>query len=89
MRILHLIIVIIVNFWQGSENVAGLMTLSMSEFLSRAEEVGNCISFSLYEVVQDHVFDLLDSKKPEISVLEGAHGKVILKGLSKASNVDY
>ncbi|KAL8139752.1 hypothetical protein V2J09_005773 [Rumex salicifolius] len=61
---------------QGTENVPGLISLSMSEFLSRSEELGNSVSISLYEVLQDRVFDLLDSKRPEISVLEGAHGKI-------------
>ncbi|GMH28120.1 hypothetical protein Nepgr_029963 [Nepenthes gracilis] len=70
---------------QGSENDTGVAAMAMAEILSCAEEVGSSVSISLYEVYQEHVFDLLDSRSPEVSVFEDAQGKVRLKGLSKVN----
>ncbi|KAL2550486.1 ATP binding microtubule motor family protein [Forsythia ovata] len=68
---------------QGSREKPGLAVMAMSEILSKAMEFGKSVSVSLYEVVQDHAYDLLDPKHPEVQILEGAQGKIHLKGLSQ------
>ncbi|KAK3220688.1 hypothetical protein Dsin_014658 [Dipteronia sinensis] len=40
----------------------GLAMLVVAEFLSRVEEIGRSIGVSIYEISQDHVYDLLDPK---------------------------
>lgn len=56
----------------------------MAEILSVAEENGKSVTVSFYEVYQDRVCDLLDSKQQTVLVLEDK-GKIQLKGLSRAS----
>ncbi|XP_010454675.1 PREDICTED: kinesin-like protein KIN-10C [Camelina sativa] len=68
---------------QGNESEFGLAILTMSEMLSMAEEKGNSVSVSVYEVSQEIVYDLLDQQKRVVTVLEGAQGKIQLKGLSQ------
>ncbi|RID43750.1 hypothetical protein BRARA_I00593 [Brassica rapa] len=68
---------------QGSEWEPGLVILSMAEMLSMAEERGDSVSVSFYEVSQETVYDIIDQEKRMVSVLEGAQGKIQLKGLSK------
>ncbi|XP_010421198.1 PREDICTED: kinesin-like protein KIN-10C [Camelina sativa] len=68
---------------QGNEREFGLAILTMSEMLSMAEEKGNSVSVSVYEVSQETVYDLLDQQKRVVTVLEGAQGKIQLKGLSQ------
>lgn len=58
----------------------------MAEMLAMAEEKGDSISVSFYEVCHETVYDILDQEKRVVSVLEGAQGKIQLKGLSKASH---
>jgi len=70
---------------KGNERELGLAVLTMSEMLSMAEERGDAIFVSVYEVSQETVYDLLDQEKRVVSVLEGAQGKIQLKGLSQAS----
>ncbi|KAM7491605.1 hypothetical protein LguiA_034526 [Lonicera macranthoides] len=70
---------------QGSQEKHGLATLAFAEILAKAEEIGNSVTVSLYEVFQDHVYDLLDSKHTEVQVLEDSYGKIKLKGLSRVS----
>ncbi|KAL0642959.1 hypothetical protein Bca4012_041249 [Brassica carinata] len=72
---------------QGSEWEPGLVILSMAEMLSMAEERGDSVSVSFYEVSQETVYDVLDKEKRVVSVLEGPPGKIQLKGLSKASHL--
>ncbi|CAG7860230.1 unnamed protein product [Brassica rapa] len=72
---------------QGSEWEPGLVILSMAEMLSMAGERGDSVSVSFYEVSQETVYDVLDKEKRVVSVLEGAQGKIQLKGLSKASHL--
>uniref|UniRef100_A0A2P2KYD5 Kinesin-like protein KIF22 isoform X3 n=1 Tax=Rhizophora mucronata TaxID=61149 RepID=A0A2P2KYD5_RHIMU len=67
---------------QGTEDEPGVVVLTMAELLSVVVENGKSISVSLYEIVQDHVYDLLDPKRQEVVILE-AQGKVQLKGLSQ------
>ncbi|ESQ31938.1 hypothetical protein EUTSA_v10005649mg, partial [Eutrema salsugineum] len=68
---------------QGSEREPGIAILAMTEMLSMAEERGESISVSIYEVSHETVYDILDREKRVVSVLEGAQGKIQLKGLSK------
>lgn len=68
---------------QGSEENFGLGMLVMDEILKFVQGGKHTAAISIYEVFQDHVYDLLDSKNPEVQILEDAHGKIILKGLSK------
>ncbi|XVF12519.1 hypothetical protein REPUB_Repub08aG0125400 [Reevesia pubescens] len=69
---------------QGSEEEPGLAVLAMTEILSMAEESGNLISISCYEISRDHVYDLLDLERHEVLVWEDvARGKIQLKGLSQ------
>ncbi|KAJ4877511.1 ATP binding microtubule motor family protein [Raphanus sativus] len=68
---------------QGSEREPGLVILAMAEMLAMAEEKGDSISVSFYEVCHETVYDILDQEKRVVSVLEGAQGKIQLKGLSK------
>ncbi|XP_019098031.1 PREDICTED: kinesin-like protein KIN-10C isoform X2 [Camelina sativa] len=68
---------------QGNEREFGLAVLTMSEMLSMAEERGDSVSVSVYEVFQETVYDLLDQEKRVVTVLEGAQGKIQLKGLSQ------
>ncbi|KAL0718244.1 hypothetical protein Bca4012_067566 [Brassica carinata] len=68
---------------QGSEWEPGLVILAMAEMLSMAEERGDSISVSFYEVSHETVYDIIDQEKRVVSVLEGAQRKIQLKGLSK------
>ncbi|XP_020872283.1 kinesin-like protein KIN-10C isoform X1 [Arabidopsis lyrata subsp. lyrata] len=65
----------------GNDRELGLTVLTMSEILSMAEERGDSVSVSVYEVSQETVYDLLDQEKRVVAVLEGAQGKIQLKGL--------
>ncbi|KAK4431479.1 Kinesin-like protein KIN-10C [Sesamum alatum] len=70
---------------QGSPEKPGLAVLAMSEILSKARELRKSVSVSLYELSQDQAYDLLNPKHPAVQVLEDAHGKINLKGLSQVS----
>lgn len=69
---------------KGSDEKPGLAALAMTELLQMAGEIGKSVSISSFEVYQDHVYDLLDPKRPPVLVLEDAQGKIQLKGLSQA-----
>lgn len=58
--------------------------LAMSEIL-KTMGGRHAVAVSVYEVLNNHVYDVLDSKNSEVHVLEDAQGKITLKGLSKAS----
>ncbi|XP_057952857.1 kinesin-like protein KIN-10C [Malania oleifera] len=68
---------------QGSDENSGLATMAMNEILSMAEKDERSVSISSYEIYQDHVYDTLDPKKPEVLILENGRGKIQLKGLSQ------
>ncbi|EFH48342.1 hypothetical protein ARALYDRAFT_489253 [Arabidopsis lyrata subsp. lyrata] len=74
---------------QGNERELGLTVLTMSEMLSMAEERGDSVSVSVYEVSQETVYDLLGQEKRVVAVLEGAQGKIQLKGLSQATSLIF
>ncbi|KAI3981301.1 hypothetical protein MKX01_004565 [Papaver californicum] len=67
---------------QGTDQVPGLMTLSMSSVLSMCEISGCSAEISYYEVYMDRCYDLLEQKTKEISVLDDKDGEVQLRGLS-------
>ncbi|KAI3985154.1 hypothetical protein MKX01_027240 [Papaver californicum] len=67
---------------QGTDEVSGLMTLSMSSVLSLCEVSGCSAEISYYEVYMDRCYDLLEPKTKEISVLDDKDGQVQLRGLS-------
>ncbi|XP_022888919.1 kinesin-like protein KIN-10C [Olea europaea var. sylvestris] len=71
--------------FEGSQEKPGLAVRAISEILSKAMEFEMSVSVSLYEVIQDHAYDLLDPKHLEVQILEAAHGKIHLKGLSQVS----
>lgn len=68
---------------QGSKENLGLGMMVMDEILKIVEGGRHAVAISFYEVFQNHVYDLLDSKNPEVQVLEDAQGKIKLRGLSK------
>ncbi|KAI3793019.1 hypothetical protein L1987_35631 [Smallanthus sonchifolius] len=67
---------------QGSEENPGLGMMAMGEILKTVGEK-HAVAVSIYEVVHNHVYDVLDAKNTEVQVLEDAQGKIKLKGLSK------
>ncbi|XP_071706777.1 kinesin-like protein KIN-10C [Rutidosis leptorrhynchoides] len=67
---------------QGSEENHGLGMMVMDEILKSLGEK-HSVAVSIYEVFQNHVYDLLDSKNPEVHVLEDAQGNIKFKGLSE------
>lgn len=69
---------------KGSVEKPGLATIAMSEILYKASESKKTVFVSLYQVTQDHAFDLLDPDYAEVQVLGDTQGKLNLKGLSQA-----
>lgn len=74
---------------KGSVEKPGLATMAMTEILSIAEGIEKLITVSLYEVFHDHVYDLLDSNRPQVQVFENAQGKIELKGLSQVCKLTF
>ncbi|KAL2481545.1 ATP binding microtubule motor family protein [Abeliophyllum distichum] len=68
---------------QGSDELPGLMSLSMSKILSACESTRSTIAISYYEVYLDRCYDLLELKEQEFMVWEDKDGHVHLKGLAK------
>ncbi|KAL2502916.1 ATP binding microtubule motor family protein [Forsythia ovata] len=68
---------------QGSDELPGLMSLSMSKILSACESTGSTVAVSYYEVYLDRCYDLLELKEQEFMVWEDKDGHVHLKGLAK------
>ncbi|KVI10113.1 Kinesin, motor domain-containing protein [Cynara cardunculus var. scolymus] len=53
---------------QGSKENVGLGMMVMDEILKMVEGGKHAVAVSIYEVFQDHVYDILDSKNPEVPV---------------------
>ncbi|KAF9599305.1 hypothetical protein IFM89_036603 [Coptis chinensis] len=70
---------------QGTDELPGIMTLSMSMVLDMCEMSGSIAEISYYEVYMDRCYDLLQPKDQEILVLDDKEGQVHLKGLSRVS----
>ncbi|XP_048439611.1 kinesin-like protein KIN-10B isoform X1 [Pyrus x bretschneideri] len=68
---------------QGTDEMPGLMELSMSKILSMCQSTGSSVELSYYEVYMDRCYDLLEIKAKEITVLDDKDGQVHLKGLSR------
>ncbi|XP_074281713.1 kinesin-like protein KIN-10C isoform X2 [Silene latifolia] len=68
---------------QGSDEEYGLVTFTLEGIFPRVGEEGKVVNVSVFEVCQDRIIDLLDSKRSEVLVLEDVLGKIKLKGLSK------
>ncbi|PIA39114.1 hypothetical protein AQUCO_02700355v1 [Aquilegia coerulea] len=68
---------------QGTDELPGLMPLSMSMVLELCEISGSIAEISYYEVYMDRCYDLLEPKAQEIVVLDDKDGQVHLKGLSR------
>ncbi|KAF5179245.1 Kinesin-like protein kin-10b [Thalictrum thalictroides] len=68
---------------QGTDELPGLMPLSMSMVLELCEISGSIAEISYYEVYMDRCYDLLEPKAQEIAVLDDKDGQVHLKGLSQ------
>ncbi|PWA66065.1 kinesin motor domain-containing protein [Artemisia annua] len=68
---------------QGTDENFGLGMLAIEEVLRNVEGERHTIAVSIYEVLQNHVYDLLDTNNKEVQILEDAQGKITLKGLSK------
>jgi len=66
---------------KGFDEKPGFATLAIAEILSMAEQNGNLVTISFYEVYQEHVYDLLDPKQPTFSILVDK-GKIQHKRLS-------
>ncbi|XP_024011442.1 kinesin-like protein KIN-10B isoform X2 [Eutrema salsugineum] len=67
---------------QGTDDLPGLMPLTMSTILSICEKSGTKAEISYYEVYMDRCWDLLEVKANEIAVWDDKYGQVHLKGLS-------
>ncbi|CAA2981614.1 kinesin KIN-10C [Olea europaea subsp. europaea] len=54
--------------------------MAISEILSKAMEFGKSVSVSLYEVIQDPAYDLLDPKHLEVAVksIQEFHNLVVV-----------
>ncbi|KAF8402911.1 hypothetical protein HHK36_011003 [Tetracentron sinense] len=68
---------------QGTDELPGLMPLSMSAVLSMCESTRSIAEISYYEVYMDRCYDLLEPKTREILVLDDKDGQIHLKGLSR------
>ncbi|VVB12940.1 unnamed protein product [Arabis nemorensis] len=67
---------------QGTDELPGLMPLTMSTILSTCEKTGSKAEISYYEVYMDRCWDLLEVKASEIAIWDDKDGQVHLKGLS-------
>ncbi|KAL7003431.1 hypothetical protein U1Q18_004588 [Sarracenia purpurea var. burkii] len=52
---------------QGTEEKQGLAALAIAEVLSMAEDIEKSVAVSFYELIQEHVYDILDPTRPESS----------------------
>ncbi|PIA39113.1 hypothetical protein AQUCO_02700354v1 [Aquilegia coerulea] len=67
---------------QGTDELPGLIPMSMLMILEMCEKSGSVAEISYYEVYMDRCYDLLEPKAQEISLLEDKDG-LHLKGLSR------
>ncbi|KAF8042100.1 hypothetical protein BT93_A0644 [Corymbia citriodora subsp. variegata] len=65
---------------QGSGECPGLAALAIEDITEIAERV---VAISFYEIYQDQVYDLLQSERAAVTILEDSQGKIKLKGLSQ------
>lgn len=72
-----------ISLLKGTEKIPGLAVMALTELLTKADETEKSISISLCEIFQEHVYDLLNSNRSEVQVLEDVGGKINLKQLSQ------
>ncbi|KAL6574720.1 hypothetical protein OROMI_012005 [Orobanche minor] len=68
---------------QGTEQLPGLMPLSISNILSMCKFTGSTVTVSYYEIYLDKCYDLLDPKEKEILAWDDKDGQIHLKGLTQ------
>ncbi|KAK6140296.1 hypothetical protein DH2020_025992 [Rehmannia glutinosa] len=68
---------------QGTDQLPGLMPLSISNILSMCKYTGSTIAISYYEIYLDKCYDLLDPKEKEFMVWSDKDGNIHLKGLAQ------
>jgi kinesin family protein 22 len=67
---------------QGSEDLPGLIPLSVSTVLARCTGTWCSVEISYYEVYLERCYDLLEPKAKEIMALDDKDGNLQLKGLA-------
>lgn len=67
---------------QGSEDLPGLIPLSVSTILARCTGTWCSVEISYYEVYLERCYDLLEPKAKEIMALDDKDGNLQLKGLA-------
>lgn len=68
---------------QGTDELPGLMPLTMSAVLTMCWSTASTAEISYYEVYMDRCYDLLEVKAKEIAILDDKDGQIHLKGLSR------
>ena len=68
---------------QGTDELPGLMPLTMSAVLTMCWSTSSTAEISYYEVYMDRCYDLLEPKAKEIAILDDKDGQIHLKGLSR------
>ncbi|KAM3404528.1 hypothetical protein ACQJBY_007553 [Aegilops geniculata] len=67
---------------QGSEDLPGLIPLSVATILARCTGTWCSVEISYYEVYMERCYDLLEPKAKEIMALDDKFGNLQLKGLA-------
>ena len=70
---------------QGTDELPGLMPLTMSAVLTMCWSTTSTAEMSYYEVYMDRCHDLLEVKAKEIAILDDKDGRIHLKGLPRVS----
>lgn len=68
---------------QGTDELPGLMPLTMATILSMCHQTETTVKISYYEVYMDRCYDLLELKDKEVGILDGKDGQIHLKGLAQ------
>nr|CAN70856.1 hypothetical protein VITISV_041700 [Vitis vinifera] len=68
---------------QGTDELPGLMPLTMSVVLTMCWSTTSTVEMSYYDVYMDRCYDLLEVKAKEIAILDDKDGQIHLKGLSR------
>uniref|UniRef100_F6HJH1 Kinesin motor domain-containing protein n=2 Tax=Vitis vinifera TaxID=29760 RepID=F6HJH1_VITVI len=68
---------------QGTDELPGLMPLTMLAVLTMCWSTTSTAEMSYYEVYMDGCYDLLEVKAKEIAILDDKGGQIHLKGLSR------
>uniref|UniRef100_F6GYP9 Kinesin motor domain-containing protein n=1 Tax=Vitis vinifera TaxID=29760 RepID=F6GYP9_VITVI len=68
---------------QGTDELPGLMPLTMSAVLTMCWSTASTAEMSYYEVYMDRCHDLLEVKAKEIAILDDKDGQIHLKGLPR------